>query len=102
VSELLKELAARDPLPAVGQARGVVELDVGDAGRWLVTLADGAIRHGADSERPDSVIRCGAADLADIVAGRRNLLTAVLQGRVWCRGDPALVLTFHRLLRAGS
>ena len=46
----------------------------------------------------DCTIRCDEADFIDIVEGRRNLITATMQGRVEISGDLALAQKFHGLI----
>jgi len=46
------------------------------------------------------MIICGEQDFVDLVEGRRNLITAHMQGRVMVRGDMALAQKFHGLVSA--
>jgi putative sterol carrier protein len=59
---------------------------------------DGAISHDDKQHGADCTIGGSAEDFIDIVEGKRNLLTAVLQGRVQIYGDATLAQKFHGLI----
>jgi len=67
--------------------RGTYLFDIDQVGSWFVSVEDGAVT--SDERRCDAecVIRCSEVDSIDIVKGRRNLLTAALQGPIQVRGE---------------
>jgi putative sterol carrier protein len=84
--------------PLLKGVRGTYLFDIDQVGSWFVSVEDGAITSDDKRHDADCVIRCSEEDFVDIVEGRRNLLTAVLQGRVQVRGDVALAQKFHGLV----
>jgi putative sterol carrier protein len=84
--------------PFLRGVRGTYLFDIEQVGSWFVAVDDGALTIDEAKHDADCVIRCSEEDFVDIVEGRRNLLTAVLQGRVQVRGDVALAQKFHGLV----
>ena len=81
---------------------GTYLFDIDKVGCWFVAVDDGAIHVEETKRDADCTISCDEADFVDIVEGRRNLLTSVMQGRVQVQGDLALAQKFHRLVGAIS
>lgn len=81
---------------------GTAELEVVDADgveRWLLRFEQGRLsvspaEPGADA---DAVLRVERAPLERIVAGRMNLMAAVLRGAVQIEGDVRLLVLLQRL-----
>ena len=65
-----------------------------------MTVNNGAIKIEETKHEADCEISCNESDFVDIVEGRRNLITASMQGRVRVRGDLALAQKFHGLIGA--
>jgi putative sterol carrier protein len=84
--------------PILRGVRGSYLFDIEQVGTWFVSVDDGALTFDEKPHEADCVIGCSEQDFVDIVEGRRNLITAVLQGRVQVRGDVALAQKFHGLL----
>jgi putative sterol carrier protein len=78
--------------------RGTYLFDIEQVGSWFVAVDDGKIKVTEGKREADCVIRCNEEDFVEIVEGRRNLITAALQGRVQVRGDVALAQKFHGLV----
>ena len=78
-----------------------VLLDCEDAGTWTVTLDRGraAVRRGA-APTWTLRVRCTAAVLADVVAGRASAVLAFLDGRLAVRGDLSLAMSLDGLFGA--
>src|SRR5215831_5792928 len=67
------------------------ETDEGD--QWMIRVADGrvTVSEAAPGDQPAScIIKASDADLALVLRGRQNMLTALLQGRLNVVGDLAL------------
>src|SRR5215471_11727745 len=88
--------------PALRGVHGTYLFDIDKVGSWFVAVDDGAIRIEETRNDADCTIICDEGDFADIVEGRRNLITAHMQGRVQLRGDIALAQKFHGLVSAKS
>lgn len=86
--------------PLLRGVRGTYCFDIDQVGSWFVLVNDGAVKIEKAKRDADCMIRCDQQDFVDIVQGRRNLLTAAMQGRVQLRGDIALAQKFHGLVSA--
>jgi putative sterol carrier protein len=91
---------AKHDEPLLRGVHGTYLFDIEKVGAWFVSVDDGAVTVDKGSRKADCVIRCSEEDFVEIVEGRRNLLTAALQGRVHIRGDVALAQKFHGLVGA--
>ena len=96
--ELLQRYRARHYEPFLRGVRGSYLFEIEQVGTWWLSVDDGSIAFDEQRRDADCVIHCSEADFIDIVEGRRNLVTAVLQGRVKVRGDVALAQKFHGLV----
>jgi putative sterol carrier protein len=98
IPEIFDRLVAVGQVPALRRTSGVYEFDIDDGGRWFLRLDHGTPRLQDNADHPDCVVGCSAADFVEIAQGRRNLMTAFLEGRIRATGDPAFALDFRRLL----
>jgi putative sterol carrier protein len=97
VRELFDRLAAKGESPALRTTSGTYEFDI-DGGQWFVRLDHGSPSLEGRADHPDCIVGCSAAEFVDIAQGRRNIVTAFLQGAITCQGDLAFALKFRRLL----
>ena len=86
--------------PLLRGVYGTYLFDIEDVGYWFVSVRDGSIGIEEAKHDADCTIRCNEADFIDMVEGRRNLITAAMQGRVKITGDLALAQKFHGLISA--
>src|SRR5215813_15048908 len=88
-------------IPELQGVHGVLLFEVQDAGAWNLRIDDGraVIADGRPAERVDCTLTANDEDMALVLSGRQNLLTAAMQGRVTFQGDPMLAQTFHSYLR---
>ncbi|HKD80243.1 MAG TPA: SCP2 sterol-binding domain-containing protein [Candidatus Angelobacter sp.] len=84
--------------PILRGVHGTYLFDIDKVGCWFVAVDDGAIHVEETKRDADCTISCEEPDFVDIVEGRRQLLTAYMQGRVKIRGDMALAQKFHGLV----
>jgi putative sterol carrier protein len=84
--------------PLLKGVHGTYLFEIAGVGHWFISVRDGAIEFEEARHDADCTIRCEEADFIDIVEGRRNLITAVMQGRVKVTGDYALAQKFHGLI----
>jgi len=84
--------------PLLRGVHGTYLFNIENLGAWFVSVDDGAVTIDKGSREADCIISCSEQDFVDIVEGRRNLITAALQGRVQVRGDVALAQKFHGLM----
>ena len=84
--------------PILRGVHGTYLFEIDKVGNWFVAVDDGAIKIEETKRDADCTISCDERDFVDIVEGRRNLLTSVMQGRVKVRGDMALAQKFHGLV----
>jgi len=86
--------------PVLRGVHGTYLFDIDKVGSWFVAVDDGALHIEEAKRDADCTISCDERDFVDIVEGRRNLITAHMQGRVKVRGDMALAQKFHGLVSA--
>ena len=86
--------------PILRGVHGTYSFEIEKVGSWFVAVDDGAINIEETNRFADCTISCDEQDFVDIVEGRRNLITAHMQGRVKVRGDMALAQKFHGLVSA--
>src|SRR5215471_1718614 len=86
--------------PLLRGVTGTYLFDIEPAGYWFIDVRNGAIHIEEVKHDADCTIRCDEQDFIDIIEGHRNLLTAVMQGRVKVSGDITLAQKFHGLVSA--
>ena len=86
--------------PVLRGVHGTYLFEIEKVGSWFVAVDDGAIKIEEAGRDADCTIICDERDFVDIVEGRRNLITAHMQGRVKVHGDMALAQKFHGLVSA--
>ena len=86
--------------PVLRGVHGSYLFDIDKVGCWFLAVDDGAIQVEETKRDADCTISCDEPDFVDIVEGRRQLITAHMQGRVKIHGDMALAQKFHGLLGA--
>jgi predicted lipid carrier protein YhbT len=86
--------------PVLRGVHGTYLFDIDKVGSWFVAVDDGAIHVEETKRDADCTISCDEPDFVDMVEGRRQLITAQMQGRVKIRGDMALAQKFHGLVSA--
>ena len=84
--------------PLLRGVTGTYLFDIEGVGYWFISVRDGAIKLEEARHDADCTIRCNESDLIDIIEGRRNLITAAMQGRVKIQGDITLAQKFHGLV----
>lgn len=98
--ELLKHFRPPHYEPYLRKIRGTYLFQINNVGDLRVSVEYGEITVDEGKSEADCVFRCTEPDLIDILEGRRNLLTAILQGRVEVHGDAALAQKVNGLVRA--
>jgi putative sterol carrier protein len=85
--------------PLLRGVTGTYQFEIEGAGYWFLSVRDGAISIKETQHDADCTISCDESDFIDILEGRRNLITAAMQGRVKIRGDLLLAQRFHGVVR---
>jgi len=98
--EIFQQYQFQKDEPLLRGVNGTYLFEIGQVGYWFISVRDGAIRLEEVRHDADCTIRCDEADFIDIIEGRRNLITAAMQGRVKIRGDITLAQKFHGLVSA--
>lgn len=78
--------------------RGTYLFKIEQVGNWYMSVDHGAISLADQQREAQCTFSFTEHDFIDIVEGRRNLLTAVLQGRVQVSGDLALAQSFQHFV----
>jgi hypothetical protein len=100
IAEFFAELARRGHEPLLAKARGSARFDIADGKRterWLVTIDKGNLNVSRRSATADCVLRVDRPIFERAVAGKLNLMAAVLRGEVIVGGDPRLLVLLRRL-----
>jgi putative sterol carrier protein len=98
--EIFKRYQFQKYEPLLRGVNGTYLFEIEHAGYWFISVRDGAIKLEEVRHDADCTIRCTEPDFIDIIDGRRNLITAAMQGRVKIRGDITLAQKFHGLVSA--
>ena len=97
-----EEVAKRGREPLLHVVAGTIRFDLSDsAGSWHVwylTIEHGNMTVSNDLADADCVVTCRLEDFDQVLQGKQNLLTAVMQGRVQISGDVFLAQMFTRVL----
>jgi len=86
--------------PLLRGVNGTYLFEIERVGYWFLSVNDGAIKIEEAQHEADCTIHCDESDFIDIIEGRRNLITAAMQGRVKIHGDITLAQKFHGLVGA--
>jgi putative sterol carrier protein len=86
--------------PLLRSVTGSYSFEIEGVGYWFLSVHEGAITIEEVRRPADCMIQCDESDFIDIIEGRRNLITALMQGRVKVEGDIALAQKFHGLVSA--
>jgi putative sterol carrier protein len=100
IAEFFAELGRRGHEPLLEKARGSARFDVADGRRterWLVTIDKGDLRVSRRNAAADCILRLDRSSLERAVAGKLNLMAAVLRGEVGIGGDERLIVLLRRL-----
>jgi putative sterol carrier protein len=98
--EVFQVYGKQKDVPFLRGIRGSYLFHIDQVGDWFVSVDNGALTFDEKKHDADCAISCSEQDFVDIAEGRRNLLTAVLQGRVQVEGDVALAQKFHGFVSA--
>jgi putative sterol carrier protein len=100
IAEFFAELGRRGHEPLLEKARGSARFDVADGRRtesWVVTIDKGDLRVSRRNAAADCILRVDRSSFERAVAGKLNLMAAVLRGEVAVGGDPRLLVLLRRL-----
>ena len=100
IAEFFAELGRRGHEPLLEKARGSARFDIADGRRterWLVTIDKGDLRVSRRNAAADCILRVDRSSFERAVAGKLNLMAAVLRGEVIVGGDPRLLVLLRRL-----
>jgi hypothetical protein len=100
IAEFFAELGRRGHEPLLEKTRGSARFDVADGRRterWLVTIDKGDLRVSRRNAAADCILRVDRSRFELAVAGKLNLMAAVLRGEVAVGGDPRLLVLLRRL-----
>jgi putative sterol carrier protein len=100
IAEFFAELGRRGHEPLLEKARGSARFDIADGKRterWLVTIDKGDLRVSRRNAAADCILRVDRSTFERAVAGKLNLMAAVLRGAVTVGGDPRLLVLLRRL-----
>jgi predicted lipid carrier protein YhbT len=102
IRNLFARLSTRRSDPRLKAMDGVYQFEVEGFGSWYLTVKRGSLTVSRGPVAVDCAIVFSPEDFIDIASGRRNLMSAFLQGRVSGWGDIGMALAFRRLLPLSS
>ncbi len=97
--EFFTRLAAAGFLTELRGVNATYRYDVEGAGRWRVIVSDGKVEVRSGSGAADCVVSCEAPVFVDIVVGKRNVVTALMQGRLTFDGPIEHLIVQTNLMR---
>jgi putative sterol carrier protein len=100
IAEFFAELGRRGHEPLLEKAKGSARFEIADGRRierWLVTIDRGDLRVSRGNAAADCILRLDRSTFERAVAGKLNMMAAVLRGAVTVGGDPRLLVLLRRL-----
>jgi len=97
VQEIIQRI--RPYNPALRGVHGTFRFEIENTGVFRVIVDDGNVRAVEGTGPADVVLGCNESDLMDLMEGRRNAFTTLLQGRLQASGDVQLLKAFHAFTR---
>ena len=84
--------------------RGTASFKVEAVGNWRLRIDDGHFQMlvGGGDVDPDLVLSLDQDTFIELIEGRQNFLTGVLQGRIRAEGDLALAFRFRGIFPLGQ
>jgi putative sterol carrier protein len=96
--DVFARLAANRTVPSLLGAHGSCRFEIEGAGVWRIDIRDGEVTvRRAGKQVADCSIACSESDFTEIAGGRRNAVTAIMQGRVVFKGDVQQLVLLQRL-----
>ena len=100
IADFFAELSRRGREPLLEKAKGSARFDIVEGRRterWLVTIDKGDLRVSQRNATADCILRLDRSSFERAVAGKLNVMAAVLRGEVAVGGDPRLLVLLRRL-----
>jgi putative sterol carrier protein len=85
--EFFSRLGRLGTVPDLAGVRATYRYEIYGAGVWRVIVQGGRIEVAQGRGRADGTLFADASDFSEIVSGRRNLVTALMQARVSFEGS---------------
>jgi putative sterol carrier protein len=100
IAEFFAELGRRGHEPLLEKAKGSARFDIADGKRterWLVKIDKGDLRVSRRNVAADCILHVERSSFERAVAGKLNLMAAVLRGEIGIGGDERLIVLLRRL-----
>jgi putative sterol carrier protein len=100
VEEFFSGLAQRGYEPLLQHNSGSIRFDLRDGGvtdHWRVTIDRGKVSVGHEEAAADTVVTQDRSVLMDAIAGKQNMMIAIMLGQVGITGDTERLVSFQRL-----
>ena len=100
IAEFFAELGRRGHEPLLEKAKGSARFDIADGKRtqrWLVTIDKGDLLVSRRNAAADCILHVERSSFERAVAGKLNLMAAVLRGEIGIGGDERLIVLLRRL-----
>jgi putative sterol carrier protein len=96
-AEFFETLRRRGPEPLLGNARGLLRVELTNGGRWLISIDGGKLTTSRRSGKADCIVRARKEVFDRVTDGTQNAMAAMLRGELVVEGDPMLLVRFQRL-----
>ena len=97
--EFFEGLAARADASKLAGMNNSYSFDIEHAGKWLVTIADGAVsvREGEGEGDADCAISASEENFQKILSGEQNATSAYMTGKLKIKGDMGAAMKLQKL-----
>jgi putative sterol carrier protein len=102
VDQFFARLAEIRVVPELRGVKATYSYYIAGAGEWRVTVDRGSVEVQAGTGASDCTVAADATDFLEIILGRRNTTTALMQGCLRFRGPIVHLLHQAALFRAGA
>src|SRR5262245_45154285 len=93
--ELIAELRSTGHDARLAGTHGTIRFDVRNEGTWRLRIDVGTVTVLEGPGDADLLLACDEPDFVEVVEGRQNFVTAILQGRIEATGNLSLALRYH-------
>jgi putative sterol carrier protein len=99
IQTFFEQLSTRGYEPLLHEISGTYRFDIGGKGSWGVVVKEGNMKVTREQPKADCVLSGDQEIFTQIIQGKQNPTTAVMQGKLKITGELSLAQMFQRLFR---